>query len=188
MDLLATVKKSGSRGGAGDFKWSEVETSSHRENYLGHSLMAPVGRWQKNRDLNWYAKGDSADGGENESAEEKAARQRAEEIKRVKEAEQDALAKALGLPVPDRSNPNREALGDRRELEKVVQETAGDGHQDGMGIGYDKHARGRIERSADQVVRIEGNAEQQDKELQFALKEYKRRQETQGTQSLHQPG
>ncbi len=175
MDLLATVKKSGSRGGAGDFKWSEVQTSSHRENYLGHSLMAPVGRWQKNRDLNWYAKGESADSGGNESAEDKAARQRAEEIKRVKEAEEDALSRALGLPVPDRSNPNNEALGARKELEKVVQETAGNDNQDGMGIGYDRHARGQIEGSSNQVERIEGNAEQQDKELQYALKEYKRR-------------
>lgn len=103
MDLLATVKKEGSRGGTADFKWSDVQNSSHREHYLGHSLMAPVGRWAKNRDLNWYAKANDADG---ENAQEQAARERKEEIKRIKEAEEDALARALGLPVPDRTNAN----------------------------------------------------------------------------------
>lgn len=40
MDLVQTVRKEGSRGGRGDFKWEDVKASSHRENYLGHSLMA----------------------------------------------------------------------------------------------------------------------------------------------------
>src|SRR5277367_4807464 len=105
MDLLSSIRKEGSRGGV-DFKWSDVTTSQHRENYLGHSLMAPVGRWQKNRDLNWYAKADSDNvlnkDGQSETAEEKRARERKEEIRRIKEAEEDALAKALGLPVVDR--------------------------------------------------------------------------------------
>ncbi|KAH8683376.1 kinase phosphorylation domain-containing protein, partial [Tricladium varicosporioides] len=83
MDLLSSIRKSGSRGGV-NFSWDEVSTSQHRENYLGHSLMAPVGRWQKGRDLNWYAKADDTK-----------ARERKEEIKRIKEAEEDALARAL---------------------------------------------------------------------------------------------
>lgn len=37
----------GTRGGHDQFKWSDVATDEHRENYLGHSLLAPVGRWQK---------------------------------------------------------------------------------------------------------------------------------------------
>ena len=40
MDLVAGVRKEGSRGGRGDFKWEDVRDSQHRENYLGHSLMA----------------------------------------------------------------------------------------------------------------------------------------------------
>ncbi|KAJ5674685.1 uncharacterized protein N7477_004619 [Penicillium maclennaniae] len=57
MDLVAGVRKEGSRanmtfpisGGRTEFKWSDVKDSSHRENYLGHSLMAPVGRWQQEK-------------------------------------------------------------------------------------------------------------------------------------------
>ncbi|OCT50530.1 putative Multiple myeloma tumor-associated protein 2 [Cladophialophora carrionii] len=142
MDLLATVRKEGSRGGRGDFKWSDVQTSSHRENYLGHSLMAPVGRWQKGRDLNWYAKADSSSNADEDPAA-RAARERKEEIRRVKEAEEDALARALGLPVAPRHNPNMEELGTQREVGNVLKAAAGD--EDAAmsrGVGYGRPAGG----------------------------------------------
>ncbi|KAF2083879.1 hypothetical protein K490DRAFT_7542, partial [Saccharata proteae CBS 121410] len=85
-------------GGRADFKWEDVKNDQHRENYLGHSVMAPVGRWQKGRDLNWYTRtGDEA----TDAASIEAARK--EELRRVKEAEEDAMAAALGLPVPVRN-------------------------------------------------------------------------------------
>ncbi|KAI1332077.1 hypothetical protein F5Y16DRAFT_358460 [Xylariaceae sp. FL0255] len=115
MDLVSSIRKTGSRGGV-NFNWEDVASSAHRENYLGHSLKAPVGRWQQGRDLNWYAKADATDSSSNETAEEKAARQRKEELKKIKEAEEDALARALGLPVAPRnvSGANAVDVGESR--------------------------------------------------------------------------
>ncbi|QDS76705.1 hypothetical protein FKW77_000842 [Venturia effusa] len=106
MDLLQTVRKEGSRGGRADFKWEDVKNDAQRENYLGHSLMAPVGRWQQGKDLNWYAKGDATKDGEMTAAEK-----RKEEIRKIKEAEEEARCIALGLPPPNK-NSNLVPLGE----------------------------------------------------------------------------
>ncbi|KAI9672191.1 MAG: hypothetical protein M1831_002005 [Alyxoria varia] len=122
MDLLQTVRKEGSRGGRADFKWDDVKNDHHRENYLGHSLMAPVGRWQKGKDLNWYANADGDQEGKSE------AELRKEEMRRVKEAEEEAMAKALGYEVPPKKaeNPNQVALGERKSVQETVKESLGD--------------------------------------------------------------
>lgn len=93
--------RGGTRGGQAEFKWSDVSADKDREvrfilalfrslvhslsqNYLGHSINAPTGRWQKNKDVHWYNR-DLKD----------SELQRQEEIRKIKEAEADALAVAL---------------------------------------------------------------------------------------------
>ncbi|KAJ3562704.1 hypothetical protein NP233_g9405 [Leucocoprinus birnbaumii] len=101
--------RGGTRGGQAEFKWSDVSADKDREHYLGHSINAPTGRWQKNKDVHWYNR-DKKD-----TDEEKAA-----EIRRIKELEADALSVALGFdPAPKDQGPSASApeLGPAEALE-----------------------------------------------------------------------
>ncbi len=66
-----------------------MKTDKDRECYLGHSVMAPVGRWQDGKDLTWYAK-------ENKLEQEK---KKAEEFLNAKKIEENALMAALGFRI-----------------------------------------------------------------------------------------
>ncbi|KAL9052102.1 MAG: hypothetical protein Q9162_005619 [Coniocarpon cinnabarinum] len=141
MDLLQTVRKEGSRGGRANFTWDEVKNDTQRENYLGHSLMAPVGRWQKGRDLQWYARNKDGDDG----AEKSEAEKRKEEIRKVKQQEEDAMARALGYDVPPRgeegngTGANGVPVDGQKEVQRVLKESAAgrdeDGETGGQGLG-----------------------------------------------------
>ncbi|KAH9957305.1 kinase phosphorylation protein-domain-containing protein [Russula dissimulans] len=80
--------RGGTRGGQAEFKWSDVSADKDRENYLGHSINAPTGRWQKNKDVHWYNRET------NDSKDE-----RLKEIRKIKEAEAEALSVALYVPI-----------------------------------------------------------------------------------------
>ncbi|KAJ4340264.1 hypothetical protein N0V87_002555 [Didymella glomerata] len=142
MDLLQTVRKEGSRGGRAEFKWEDVKNDAQRENYLGHSLMAPVGRWQQNKDLTWYAKGDA------ESKEAEAARIK-EEKRKLKEAEEDAMLAAMGLPVPERNNANLTPLGERAheaDVKEAIEDKVQDGDEEDRTKRREKKDRSRRHR------------------------------------------
>jgi hypothetical protein len=95
------------------FKWDDVKTDKHRENYLGHSLSAPVGRWQKGeasrthnvtlcstrlippcvaagKDLTWWNRGKL-----NAMDAINAEKARDEELARIRAQENDLLMEAL---------------------------------------------------------------------------------------------
>ncbi|EUC44140.1 hypothetical protein COCMIDRAFT_98970 [Bipolaris oryzae ATCC 44560] len=145
MDLVQTVRKEGSRGGRGDFKWEDVKNDAQRENYLGHSVMAPVGRWQQGRDLSWYAKGDA------ESKEAEASRIK-EEKRKLKEAEEDAMLAAMGLPVPVRNNANLTPLGGKAheaDVKDKIEEKAQEGENEDRTKRREKKERSRRHRDDD---------------------------------------
>lgn len=103
--------RAGTRGGAAEFKWSDVKEDKDREQYLGHSILAPKGRWQNNKDITWSVIISSffwierigdwlfyglRDGGDRYNKDNKAeADERAAEIRKIKEQEEDALSVAL---------------------------------------------------------------------------------------------
>ena len=105
-----------------------------------------VGRWQQGRDLNWYAKGDQS------ASAQAAAEARKEELRKIKEAEEDALSEALGYaPIP-RSNPNETPLG-KKEVERAIKESAGDeGIEGAKGIGFGAFEGGRGGKGEDTEV------------------------------------
>ncbi|KAJ3057090.1 hypothetical protein HK097_000554 [Rhizophlyctis rosea] len=105
--------RGGTRGGQGLFKWEEVKDDKHRENYLGHSLNAPVGRWQKNRDLNWYGKAN-----EQTQADVDA------ELAEIKRQEAEALAEALGGP--KRKPTSLQSTVSKEELRNVLKTATAD--------------------------------------------------------------
>ena len=126
------IREASVRGGAGRFNWDDVKKDEKfRDTYIGHSLKAPVGRWQKGKDLQWYAKPRPPTAEEVRSA-------RQEELKKIKEAEEEALAEALGFKV-ERKRGEGEGKVTKEELENVLKGEEGEGEEevDGMkGLGF----------------------------------------------------
>ena len=107
--------------------------------------MAPVGRWQKNKDLSWYAKSDTS------PAALTAAEQRKEEIRTIKEAEESALSEALGYGPTIRNNANETPIG-QKEVERAIKETA-EGDEDApKGVGFGGFDRGVVGKEESEVL------------------------------------
>ena len=114
--------RGGVRGGRDQFNWEEVKTDKFRECYLGASVKASVGRWQKNRDVLWYTR-DGGPGGAQAAVDELAA---------VKAEEERLMQEALGLrPVTQRRGAS---TLDNGELQQMLKRGAGvDGTEEGGG-------------------------------------------------------
>ncbi|XP_034298476.1 multiple myeloma tumor-associated protein 2 [Pantherophis guttatus] len=126
--------RGGVRGGQDQFKWEDVKTDKQRENYLGNSLMAPVGRWQKGKDLTWYAKEKKGD----------ASMSRNEELSAIRQAEKEAMMAALGY-----KNVKKQPTGlSKEELAEVCKRNEGEADEKSvdrlMGLGSSRNAGGRM--------------------------------------------
>ncbi|XP_008238200.1 PREDICTED: multiple myeloma tumor-associated protein 2 homolog [Prunus mume] len=129
--------RGGVRGGRDQFSWDDVKVDKHRENYLGHSIKAPVGRWQKGKDLHWYTKDKKTQNAEMEAAKE--------EIKRIKDEEEQAMREALGL-APKRASRGQGNRLDKHEFSELVKrgstaEDLGEGHAEAArvhGLGFSR--------------------------------------------------
>ncbi|KAH6762612.1 leukocyte immunoglobulin-like receptor family A protein [Perilla frutescens var. hirtella] len=127
--------RGGVRGGRDQFTWDDVKVDKHRENYLGHSLKAPVGRWQKGKDLHWYTRDKDSKSSNSEAMKE--------EIRRIKEEEEQAMREALGL-APKRSGKSHVNRLDKHEFAELVKrgstaEDLGAGHAEAaqvQGLGF----------------------------------------------------
>ncbi|XP_015901071.1 uncharacterized protein LOC107434161 [Ziziphus jujuba] len=141
--------RGGVRGGRDQFSWDDVKVDKHRENFLGHSIKAPVGRWQKGKDLHWYTRDKTSSSADMEAAKE--------EIKRVKEQEEQAMREALGL-APKRSSQPQGSRLDKHEFSELVKrgstaEDVGEGHADAAhvhGLGFSRANRPYMESSSHQ--------------------------------------
>lgn len=126
--------RGGVRGGQDQFNWEDVKTDKQRENYLGNSLMAPVGRWQKGRDLTWYAKDRAPREGPS----------REEELAAVREAEREALLAALGY-----KNVRKQPTGlSKEDFVEICKREGGDPEEKGvdrlLGLGSTSGSAGRV--------------------------------------------
>ncbi|XP_077234460.1 leukocyte immunoglobulin-like receptor family A protein [Tasmannia lanceolata] len=136
--------RGGVRGGRDQFTWDDVKVDKHRENYLGHSIKAPVGRWQKGKDLHWYTRDKNSRASDVEAAQA----EMKSEIQRIKEEEEQAMCEALGL-APKRSGRPQGNRLDKHEFSELVKrgstaEDLGAGHAEAArvdGLGFSRAPR-----------------------------------------------
>lgn len=119
--------RGGVRGGQDQFDWEDVKLDKHRESYLGHSVKAPVGRWQKGKDLHWYTKSGKGNSGLSKQEEKDA----------VKRMEAEALAIALGREPTKKvaSGVSKQELAEVCRKGQVERDSMDIERVEGMGFG-----------------------------------------------------
>ncbi|PSC74414.1 Multiple myeloma tumor-associated 2 [Micractinium conductrix] len=103
--------RGGTRGGRDQFSWENVKADASREYYLGHSVKALTGRWQKGRDVYWYTR--DVDRGEADAPSE---------LEMVKQHEQDLMMEALGVK-PKAPKHLKQAQLNKADMLKLLQGT-----------------------------------------------------------------
>lgn len=113
-----------------------MKADAYRESYLGHSINAPVGRWQKGKDILWYTR-KHGDAKEHISTQLKSPGEvaRRAEIALIKQQEEDMLNQQLGLAVKKRRSGDQQL--DQAEIDALL-------------------ARGESSREQTDVERVEG--------------------------------
>ncbi|GAX85883.1 hypothetical protein CEUSTIGMA_g13299.t1 [Chlamydomonas eustigma] len=99
-----------------------IRADKDREFYLGHSVKALAGRWQKGKDVYWYTREKD---GQSSSIQD--------EIKAVKAKEEEAMLEALGLK-PKSVKPLAPAALDKNEMAKLLKR-GGDEEEEAAGVG-----------------------------------------------------
>lgn len=114
MSLYNGPARGGNRGGKDQFNWDDVKNAGDREFYLGHSVKASTGRWQKGKDILWYTREKKGD----------QEQQLADELKAIKEKEEDLMAEAMGLKPKVRAAPKAAPTG--QELQLLMRKARGE--------------------------------------------------------------
>ena len=83
MAIFNGPPRAGSRGGRDQFNWEDVRGDKDASYYIGHSVKALSGRWQKGKDVYWYTR---------EQKKEDASAGYDEELRAVKAHEEQLMA------------------------------------------------------------------------------------------------
>jgi hypothetical protein len=137
MAVFNGPPRAGSRGGRDQFNWEDVKADKDREYYLGHSVKALAGRWQKDKDVYWYTR--------HKKNEDPSAGYE-DELRAVKAHEEQLMAEALGIK--QKTTHARIGKLDEHEMKHLLRRNDGEhggvsGDEDdahGKGLGYATYA------------------------------------------------